>query len=48
MARLLDLFAGSIARWIQAIADQDSAVDAYVLLCGAEVPVTAPRRSARA
>jgi hypothetical protein len=42
MARLLDLFARSIARWIQATADQHSAVDAYVLPWGAEVHVTVP------
>jgi hypothetical protein len=42
MARLLDLLAESIARWIQATADQDSTVGTYVPPWGAEVHVTAP------
>jgi hypothetical protein len=41
-ARLLNLFAESIARWIQVTSDQDSAAGTYVLPWGAEVHVTAP------
>jgi len=41
-ARLMNLFAESIARWIQMASDQDSAVGTYVLPWGAEVHVTAP------
>jgi hypothetical protein len=41
-ARLMNLFAGSIARWIQMASDQDSAIGTYVLAWGAEVHVTAP------
>lgn len=41
-ARLLNLFAESIARSVQVTSDQDSGVGSYVLLWGAEVRVTAP------
>jgi CubicO group peptidase (beta-lactamase class C family) len=40
--QLANLFAESIAQWIQMTADQDSAVGTYVLPWGAEVRVTAP------
>lgn len=40
--QLANLFAESIARWIQMTADQDSAVGTYVLPWGAEVRITAP------
>jgi hypothetical protein len=40
--QLTNMFAGSMAPWIQMIFDQDSAVGTYVLPSGAEVRVTAP------
>jgi hypothetical protein len=45
MARLLNLFAESIARWIRMTADQDSAVGTYVLPRGREFTSPLPPSS---